>query len=173
MDERRWASWVLVLSRTPLPPNSVLSSLVLGKAATDGPRWLVVGYKTNQGEEELELDQQEDALPMIIAPADHGGSGEIHVPQVLASRRQDEKAAIVSALQFGGQTLTVWYRRVVAPENFGLGPEEPGPGTKEPENNGEGEKATKEGYTITGFELQKDPDGTLELKLWYRQVRDD
>jgi hypothetical protein len=145
--------------KVAIPPNAVLSYLQLGKGKKEGPRWLNIGYRSIQGERRLELGE-ENSLPTTTAPEHDGGSAPIHVPE----------GTIVSALQLGGGSLTAWYRRVVSPANFKLGPEEKGVGTKEPHDNGGGNPARKDGYTITGFQWLKDPDQTLALNLWYRQV---
>jgi hypothetical protein len=145
--------------KTSIPQNAVLSRLQLGKAEKKGPRWLIVGYRSIQGERKLELGE-ENSLPSTIAPADHGGSAPIHVPE----------GTVVSALQLGGGSLTVWYRKVVSPADFKLGPEGNDTGTKEPPNNGGGNIAGKDGFTMTGFQWLKDPDGQLALQIWYRQV---
>jgi hypothetical protein len=147
-------------AKTSIPPNAVLSSFQLGKTARPGPRWINVGYKM------VELDpgrnltyDDEDSLPPIIAPDSFGGSAAIHVPE----------GAVVSSLALGAEKLFVWYRKILAPANF-LGPEVQGMGTKEPENNGGGQRATEDGSTLTGFQWLKDPDGTLALQIWYRPV---
>jgi hypothetical protein len=142
-----------------IPQNAVLSRLQLGKGEKSGPRWLTVGYRSIQGERKLELGE-ENMLPTTIAPAHDGGSAPIHVPE----------GTIVSALQLGSGSLSVWYRKVVSPANFKLGPEENGTGTKEPADNGGGNTAGKDGYTMTGFQWLKDPDGQLALNIWYRPV---
>jgi hypothetical protein len=145
--------------KVSIPPNAVLSRLQLGKGEKKGPRWLNIGYRTIEGERRLELGE-ENLLPTTTAPAHDGGSGPIHVPE----------GTVVSALQLGGGSLSVWYRRVESPAEFKLGPEERGPGTKEPADNGAGNVASKDRYIMTGFQWQKDPDGQLALNLWYRQV---
>jgi hypothetical protein len=145
--------------KTSIPPNSVLSGLQLGKTAKEGPRWLNVGYRTIQGQYELKLGA-ENSLPTAAPPKNNGGGNPIHVPE----------GSIVSDLQLGSSALTVWYSKVESPSDFKLGPEVKGVGTKEPHDNGGGNKAGQDGYTITGFQWLKDPDGTLALNLWYRQV---
>jgi hypothetical protein len=110
----------------------------------------------------LELGD-ENQLPVTIAPAGDGGSAPIHVPQ----------GTIVSALQLRGGTLSIWYRRVNDPVEFNLGDEVKGQGpenTREPPNNGGGNAAFKDGYTMTGFQWLKDHDGQLTLFVWYRRV---
>jgi hypothetical protein len=146
--------------KVSIPPNAVLSSLQLGKGQKDGPRWLNLGYRNIQGGvRQLELGE-ESMLPTTIAPASNGGSAPIHAPE----------GTIVSALQLGSGSLSVWYRKVTSPANFKLGPEEAGPRTKEPHDNGGGNVVSKDRYTITGFQWQKDRDGTLALNIWYRPV---
>jgi hypothetical protein len=145
--------------KVSIPDNFVLSSLQLGKGAKHGPRWLIVGCRNVLGDRRLELGQ-ENSLPTTTAPKNNGGSAPVHVPE----------GTIVSALQLGSESLTVYYRRVVSPINFQLGSEETGPATKEPSNNGGGNVARKDGCTITGFQWLKDPDGQLALLLWYRAV---
>jgi hypothetical protein len=139
----------------------LLTSLQLGKVAKKGPRWLNVGYRTIKGERRLELGD-ESLLPTTIAPESNGGSAKISVP--------DE--CVVSSFQLGGGSLSVWYKRVVSPTDFKLSleTEQPGPNTKEAPDNGGGELASIDGYTMTGFQWEKDPDGQLDLRIWYRQV---
>jgi hypothetical protein len=147
--------------RVALPGNTLLVGLQLGKNDVHGPRWLVMSYRPVVGEGRLELSQQENLLPRITAPDHSGGSGEVHVPE----------GHVISSLQLGGVSLSVGYRKIESPATFHLGPEEPGPQTKEPSHDGGGGKATKAGYTITGFELQRDnPDRVVSLKIWYRPV---
>ncbi|WP_157449850.1 hypothetical protein [Bradyrhizobium sp. ARR65] len=145
--------------KVSIPPNAILSHLQLGKVDRPGPRWLQIQYRTIQGEKEWQLGE-ENSLPATTPPSTHGGSAPIHVPE----------GSIVSALQLVGGSLYVWYRRVEAPAKFKLGNEEYGVGTKEPPDNGGGNIASKDGYTMTGFQWLKDPDGQLALNIWYRPV---
>ena len=146
-------------AKTSIPPNAVLTSLQLGKTAKEGPRWLNVGYRIIQGQYELKPGD-EDSAGTAVAPANYGGSNKIQAPE----------GTIVSALQLGSGALTIWYRKVNSPSDFKLGPEAPGARTKEPYNNGGGGMARQDGYTMTGFQWQKDPDGSLALNIWYRQI---
>jgi hypothetical protein len=145
--------------KVSIPGNALLSSLQLGKGEKKGPRWLNVGYRTIKGERRLELGE-EAMLPATVAPDSNGGSAPIHVPD----------GCIVSAFQLGGGSLSIWYKRIVSPVDFTLSPERPGLGTKEPNDNGDGNKAFIDGFTLTGFQWMKDRDGTLALNIWYRQV---
>jgi hypothetical protein len=148
--------------KVSLPQNSVLTSLRLGKEKKNGPRWLDVRYKTGhvEGGRPLVLGE-ENQLPTIIAPHNSGSSGRIDVPA---------EGNIVSALQLGGQALSVWYRKVETPVNFKLGPDKKDGWTTEPADNGAGTIAAMDGYTITGFSWQKDPDGQLHIHIWYTQL---
>jgi hypothetical protein len=146
--------------KVSIPSNALLTSLELGKGKKEGPRWLTVGYRTIKGERKLELGD-EGLLPVTIAPKNNGGSAPIHVPD----------KCVVSAFQLGGGSLSIWYKRIVTPDDFALGPERQGPGTKEPPDNGHGDLARLDGFTLTGFQWQKDPDGQLALNLWYKQVQ--
>ena len=148
--------------KVSIPPNALLTGLQLGKVAKPGPRWLNIYYRDNQGSFQLKLSN-EYLLPSIVAPKNSGGSGTIHVPE----------GSIVSALQLGGESLTAWYCKVTSPSTFKLGPEEydKEKGTKEPKENGGGKQVSWDGYTMTGFQWMKDPDGTLALHIWYRQVQ--
>jgi hypothetical protein len=150
--------------KVSIPPNAILSGLQLGKDNMNGPRWLNVWYRNNEGARKLELAPDEAALPTTTAPACCGGSAPIHIPD----------GTIVSAFQLGGGSLTVWYRTVASPlPAFKLGPDNTRPAdasTKEPYNHGGGNRVSKEGYTIAGFQWLKDRDGTLALNVWYRQI---
>lgn len=139
-----------------LPDNAVLTSLQLGKDAKDGPRWLEIGYRVVST---LELGEERE-LAVAFPPAHDGGGAPIHVPE----------ACIVSTLRLGYHSLSVAYRPITHPPEVKLGGEVEGTGTKEPHDNGGGNKAGKDGCLITGFQWLKDPDGTLSLKLWYRQI---
>lgn len=147
------------VGKASIPPNSLLTSLQLGKTARTGPRWLNVGYSPIQGAFQLALGD-ENVLPVAIPPPSNGGGPNIHAPE----------GTIVSALLLGPSALTVFYRKVNSPASFKLGPEALGVGTKEPHDNGGGGTARQNGDTITGFQMQKDPDGTLSLRIWYRPV---
>lgn len=150
--------------KVSIPPNSLLTGLQLGKEAKHGPRWLNITYRSVLGDFQLQLGN-EHLLPTIVAPKNGGGSGKIHLPE----------GTIFSALQLGGELLTAWYCKVNSPSKFTLGPEEydKAKGTKEPDDNGGGNQASWDGYTMSGFQWMKDPGGggTLALHIWYRRVQ--
>ena len=146
-------------SRADVPPNSVLTGLQLGKG-DDGNHWLRVWYRTlDLGDQNLNLAEPELALPAIGAPDAWGGSGTVHVPD----------KCILTALQFGGEFLSVWYKRVTYPD-IAFGPEQQSLWTKEARSGGGGQLAEAIGCMLTGFQLHKDPDKTLSLQIWYKAI---
>ena len=147
-------------AKTSIPQYSVLTGLQLGKTAKDGPRWLNIKYRSILNDRRWDLGE-EDLLPQLIAPEDNGGSGPIHVPE----------GSVITAIQLGGVSLTIWYRKIDSPDNYKLGGEEFGATTSEPPDNGGGNFVSKDGYTITGFEWIRDfPDKQLHLTIWHRPL---
>ena len=149
-----------------IPPNSVLTKLQLGVTRGDwgAARWLRV-FSRDVEDVILELRDQNPVPGTITVPNEYGGSGVYQVPP----------GTIVSALTLSSPpSLAIWYREVELPVNFVLGPEQKGMGTKEPAVGGGGGAAHWDGYTITGFQWQKDAappiGGHVALHLWYRQV---
>ena len=67
-----------------------------------------------------------------------------------------------------GLTLS-WPGKVTNP-GFALGPELEGQGSKCPHNGGAGEIARKPGSAITAIQYTNDPDGTLGLRVFYREL---
>lgn len=146
--------------KTSIPQYSVLTGLQLGKAAKDGPRWLNIKYRDILNERKWDLGE-ESLLPAAIAPEDNGGSGEIHVPE----------GSVITAIQMGAGSLSIWYRKIIAPDTYKFGPEEFGATTSEPPDNGGGNFVSKDGYTMTGFQwIRDDPDKQLHLKIWFRPL---
>src|SRR5262245_19602161 len=142
--------------------GELLCSLQLGKSAFDGPRWLSVGIRRPVGQA-IQRAGESRQSGIISPPEAGGGSDAIHIPE--------GNIIIAFALHSGRRPgLSCVWDRVVRPENF-LGPEESGKFTKEPVDNGEGDKATKDGGIISGFEWLRDPaSGTLRINIWYRPV---
>jgi hypothetical protein len=148
--------------RVSLPKNALLTDLVLGVIrSSDNPkyRWLRCGCRTLVYKP-LQLEE-EKFLGTIVAPAHDGGSDQLSVPD----------GSVVSAIEIVDlYSLSIWYRQYIGPADFKLGPERPGIPTKEPRSQGDGNEATVGGCTMTGFQLQKDPDQTLAIKIMYRPV---
>jgi hypothetical protein len=146
-----------------LPLNALLCRLQLGWDGEAGTRWLNVAYRSLVGGGTFELGGDVGQFE-IYPPPVGGGSAPAHVPE----------GSILYAIGLSGgwhPTLLVAYRGITSSTNFKLGPEELGPGSKEPADNGGGPVAKMDGYTITGFQWQEDPgDGQLGLTLWYRKV---
>jgi hypothetical protein len=138
------------------PMNTVLTTLQLGKFR-GGKEWLTAGFRTIEG---FELVGDEIGLLTIVAPRSNGGSGFVHSPE----------GYVLSGLLIDGLTLTAWCRRVKLPNNFCLGAEKKGQGTKEPRSNGGGNFAHEDGSIITGLQWMRDRDGTMALNLWYRPI---
>jgi hypothetical protein len=151
--------WLLPSAGTKVsvPPNGLLTHLQL-ETGRPQPSWLRSAYRSIQGER-LELGE-EHWRAATTAPGDDGGSAPIHAPE----------GSVVSALELDAESLSIWCCKYLSPANFKLGPEEEGIGTKEPRSSGKGNIATKDGCTMTGFQLLKDPYGTLAIKIQYRQV---
>lgn len=149
-------------SRADIPPNSLLSGLQIGKGEDVDDHWLQAYYRTltQLGERNLELADPELALPTITAPASNGASGTVHVPD----------GCIVTALQFGGESLSVFYKRVQYPPELTFGPEQQSLWTKEARSGGGGVIAEALGCMLTGFQLHKDPDKTLSLQIWFKAL---
>jgi hypothetical protein len=153
---------VLQGARADIPPNSVLTGLQLGKGDYgDDDHWLRVWYRTlDFGEENMDLEEPELALPPITAPDAWGGSGTVHVPD----------NCILTAIQFGGETLSIWYKRIISPKDIAFGPEQQSLWTKEARSGGGGQLAEALGCTLTGFQLHKDPDKQMSIQIWYKTI---
>lgn len=153
---------VLQGTRADIPPNSLLTALEIGRS-DGGDNWLRIWTATlDVGTHNFDLGP-ELALPPIVAPANNGHSGEVHVPA----------GCIVSALEYGGDVLKVSYRKLNLPSELTFGPEQGQPPlwTKTPHHDGGGQLAEALGSMLTGFRLVKDPDTDMTLQLWYRAIQ--
>lgn len=146
--------------RVDVPPKSVLTGIQLGKDENDN-HWLRVWYRPiNLGDQNLELEEPEKAMATITAPESNGGSAADHTPD----------NCVITAIQFGGESLSVWYKRIVSPKDIVIGPEQQSLWTKEARSGGGGQLAEALGCMLTGFQLHKDPDKTLSIQIWYRTI---
>lgn len=155
-----------------LPENFLLTNLTLCCERAEksiSKRWLKVGFRPLVGEP-LKLDPEEKSLGFAAAPASNGGSLVLRVPD----------GCVISKLQIVGKTagIAVWYRQILGPTNFKLGPESPisqgqvrpGFDTKEPRSDGEGYEASQAGSIMTALQILKDPDATWSILIAYRPV---
>jgi hypothetical protein len=145
--------------KIPIPSNSMLTQMMLGKNAKDGPRYLKLGCSSIE-ETELKLGE-EYSLPPAIPPFD-GGGNVVHIPA----------GTIVSALELGSLSLTIWYRKVTSPPELLSEDEVRGRATYEPENNGDGDIRSMPNSTMTGFQWERHADrGFVGLNIWYRALK--
>ncbi|MCK1586919.1 hypothetical protein [Bradyrhizobium sp. 169] len=138
-----------------------MTALQIGRDGVGGPTYLNVWYQTlDLGRGNIEFAGLDSKLPPIGAPESNGSSGVIHVPA----------AAMVTAIDSGDESLTITYRHIQNPEDLKFGPEQEALWTVTPHSEGGGQMAHAPGCALTGFELIKDPDKSVHLKLWFRAL---
>ncbi|OWO89698.1 hypothetical protein B5E41_30115 [Rhizobium esperanzae] len=151
-------------TKISIPPNSLLTRLQLGKSAKNGPRFLNLGCSTIQhsatGKKTSITLDEEFTLPPAIPPTD-GGGNIVNIPA----------GTVVSALELGSLSLTIYYRNVSKPEDLLSEDEVRGDAAYEPDNNGGGNTVSKQNSTMTGFQWERHADrGFVGLNIWYRAI---
>src|SRR5262245_50181683 len=67
-------------ARVSIPVNSVLYRLQFGKARDHFVRWLTVHYRSIEGPRRVDLEDAENLLPTISAPANDGAGEPVSIP---------------------------------------------------------------------------------------------